>query len=252
MYCIAFQSLPALPMPIASSIATASRFVGPYCETTKKPQRPSLLQGDNNNFWPSASLYEKVRLRVIRSVRASPDEIEDAYHEAILSVVSSACREKPPATPSKVEDYLTKATRNKLVDAIRRRSGTVRKHDEFAAETTTTRRFDQENAETQAIDVERLACFHLFLESLEGRRSEAVDDSVSRLFASVQAYLADQLTDKHWIVLRAHGLHDAGFDACATLIQSSTGTAYNRWKEAVVCVREAFLKYGVEFDGRIL
>ena len=137
MYCIAFQSLPALPMPIASSIATASRFVGPYCETTKKPQRPSLLQGDNNNFWPSASLYEKVRLRVIRSVRASPDEIEDAYHEAILSVVSSACREKPPATPSKVEDYLTKATRNKLVDAIRRRSGTVRKHDEFAAITTT-------------------------------------------------------------------------------------------------------------------
>lgn len=250
MHCFALRDSPEPILSVVLPIATARAFVGLFLKTTNNnADRASNLQGDNDKLWPSASLYEKVRKRVIRSVRASPDDVEDAYHEAILSVVSSACRDKPPATPANVEDYLTTATRNKLIDAIRQRASASRKHDRFAADFAALQRHDQDTTESQAINIERIACFQLFFDCLSGRVNSNVDEDVCRLFSKVQKYLASRLTDKHWVVLRAHGLHDAGFETCAKLIRSSTGTAYNRWKEAIGHVRDAFVLNGVDFDG---
>ena len=251
MHCFALRNLPETVLPLGLPIATRRVFVGPSSETNDKPHRPSKLHGDNNNFWPSASLYEKVRQRVIRSINASPDEVEDAYHEAILSVVSSACCDRPPAAPSSVENYLTRATRNKLIDAIRRRTSASRKHDDFAADTAALHTYDRENAESRAIDVERFSCFQLFFDFLHGRENPQVDEAAFRLFSDVQKYLASRLRDDHWVVLRAHGLHEVGFETCATLIRSSTGTAHNRWKEAIGLVREAFVRNGVDFEGGV-
>jgi DNA-directed RNA polymerase specialized sigma24 family protein len=54
--------------------------------------------------------------------------------------------------PANVEDYLTTATRNKLIDAIRQRASASRKHDRFAADFAALQRHDQDTAESQAID----------------------------------------------------------------------------------------------------
>jgi RNA polymerase sigma factor (sigma-70 family) len=210
------------------------------------------LPDNNKNTWLSAQLYESIRRRVVRGFSGSRDEIEDAYHEALIAVFGSVNRCEQPETPLNLEAYLVSATKRKLIDAIRKNTSTVRKHDGFVADTTTSRTFDDTSPEVVAIGVERSACFQLLFDCLRGQLRSDVDEQLLRVFIQIQAELAQSLSDEHWIVLRARGLNDKGFATCAAMMQCSIGTAHNRWQEAIECIRGVFARHNLDAQAGTL
>lgn len=210
------------------------------------------LPDNNKNTWLSAQLYENIRRRVVRGISGSRDEIEDAYHEALIAVFNNVNRREQLEAPLNLEAYLVSATKRKLIDAIRKNTRTTRKHDGFVADTTTSRAFDDTSPEVVAIGVERSACFQLLFDCLRGQLSADVDEQLLKVFTRIQTELARSLSDEHWIVLRAKGLNDKSFATCAAMMQCSIGTAHNRWQEAVECIRQVFARHELYVEADTL
>lgn len=206
---------------------------------------------NNQEFWLSAPLYREIKQRVIRSLPGADSDIEDAFHEALLTVLNSFNNARQPEAPNNVEAYLVTATKSKLIDACRRRTSTNRKHDGFAADYEATLDYKQDNPESLAMSVQQSAYFQLFFDCLRGNLTADIDATVLQVFNEVHSELAERLSDEHWAVLRARGLHGSSFEICATLIQGSLGTAHNRWREATSLIRDVFVRHGVNLEDGI-
>ncbi len=233
-------------------IALLKRFEQRPAQAANWTGKSLPLPDNNKNTWLSARLYENIRRRVLRGISGSRDELEDAYHEALIAVFGSVNRREQPEAPLNLEAYLVSATRRKLIDAIRKNTSTARKHDGFAADTTTSRTFDDTSPEAVAIGVERSACFQLLFDCLRGKLRTDIDEQLLAVFTRIQAELAQSLSDEHWIVLRAKGLNDKGFATCAAMMQCSIGTAHNRWQEAIERIRDVFSRHDLDAEAGTL
>ena len=206
---------------------------------------------NSKNSWLSASLYYEIKQRVTRSFHNADSDIEDAFHEALLAVLKSFDASQQPEVPNNVEAYLVTATKSRLIDACRRRTSANRKHDGFAADCAVTLDYKSDDPESLAMSVQRSAYFQLFFDCLRGNLTADIDPTVLQVFNEVHGELAQRLSDEHWAVLRARGLHGSSFEICATLIQSSLGTAHNRWQEAISLIRDVFIRHGVNLEDGI-
>lgn len=201
---------------------------------------------NNNNTWLSSEIYEDIRRRLVSQLRGSRDEIEDAFHEALIAVFNTVDRGERPAAPQNVEAYLVVATKRKLIDAVRKNASNTRKHDDFAADSEAQQTTADDSPESLAISVERSACFQLLFDCLRGEVRSDIDENLAKAFVQVQTDLAQRLSNEHWIVLRTRGLKGKGFKTCAAVMQCSLGTAHNRWNEAIETIKSVFARHNLD------
>ena len=232
------------------------------CASSKKPERFAqgrvsapveiTVQKDRmtrKNAWLSERLYQSIKRRVKRSLSHMEQDVEDAFHEALISVMRVVESGDQPVVPEKIEAYLVQATKRKLIDAFRKKTTTSNSHESYGADPTATSKREDEDPEAVAISVQRYAHFQLLLDCLRGKLEATANEPMTETFHAVQRELAEQLSDQHWIVLRARGINGCGFKACAAMIQASTATAHNRWNEAIGIIRSALMRHGVDPEG---
>ncbi len=183
---------------------------------------------------PPPWLTGKFRSRLIAFVsRARPrtpaTDIEDALQDVLLRIHRKLSTDAPPDSPRNWDRYMYQAVTNRLNDLHE----VARRHAPLDEDALAERAGDPGERPDVSVDTaERAALFHALIRLIRGDAG-AEEHPAGLAFAAVQKELRARLTDRHWIVLRMHGLDGIGFQEIARALGVSVGSAHGWYRGAL-------------------
>lgn len=182
------------------------------------------------------------RLRAQRS-NSTLQDLEDAVQDVYLHALETARRTDPPATPHNPEAYLARSVHNRLNSMQRARRREVgapspeqidMRPDALAGDAPHEIHEARERAQAFA--------------ALVGTIAQGPDTDTRALpaFAELQRRLADELNERHWLLLRLRILQGVGVVPCSRLLGISVGSVHNWTRRALAIVRACLREAGIE------
>jgi len=195
------------------------------------------------------------RLRARRS-NTTVQDIEDAVQDVMLNVHRKLRSDAPPPQPEHPTAYLVRATENRLNSIYRsRRREAPEVNDEQIERHLNENNVTSINRPDQVYEArERAQLFGALVELIRRQADDAGDQRENEAFAGLQARLREELSDRHWILLKMRALNQIGFQQCSDTMGISLGSVYNWNKRALDIVRDCLLELGIEpgaldYDG---
>lgn len=178
---------------------------------------------------------------------ATNEDVEDAIQDVFLNVLEKLQSARPPVEPLNRNAYLTRAVHNRL-NSLRRSRREVPMDPEIERKASEPGPASVVNLSPAAIHEasERTELFTALTRALMGDRAAHDEQQLTATFAALQEALREQLTDRHWILIRMRVLQGIGVVECARILQISVGTAHNWTHKALDICRQTLERFDIE------
>lgn len=200
------------------------------------------------HWFGTARPRELVRRLRGRRDNSTLEDLEDAVQDVYLRALERSRRGEPPVAPRNAEAYLTRSVHNRLNSVQRARWREVRGHSD--AQLENAQAYSETGLSSQPNDIheaqERAALFAQLVAHIAQSGAPVDDERTAQVFARIQQRLAQELTDRHWVLLRMRVLQGVGVVQCAALLGISVGSVHNWTHRALAIVGECLRDFGVE------